>query len=128
LPVAHAALDGRAQVRAGAVQAEVRVPQQRRACGPSLLRQDVAARSAARWAAASTSSTTPRLERRGQFGARLWSAGHRCGEPRELTVQQIADVLGVGRSSVYRALWREGAVHGPTSGPPPAGPGTGRQG
>ncbi len=52
-------------------------------------------------------------------------AARRMYDQRELTVQQIADVLGVGRSSVYRALWREGAVHGPTSRPVPDGPAAG---
>lgn len=36
-------------------------------------------------------------------------AARRMYDQRELTVAQIAEALGVGRSSVYRALWREGA-------------------
>jgi len=44
-------------------------------------------------------------------------AARRMYDQREMTVQQIADVLEVGRSSVCRALWREGAVHSPASRP-----------
>jgi hypothetical protein len=51
-------------------------------------------------------------------------------DQRELTVQQIADVLAVGRSSVYRALWRDGAMHGPSAGSTQTlyGPAAGRRG
>jgi hypothetical protein len=51
-------------------------------------------------------------------------------DQRELTVQQFADVLGVGRSSVYPALWRDGAVHGQAAGSTrtPDGPAAGLQG
>ena len=39
-------------------------------------------------------------------------AARRMYEVREMTVQQIADVLGVGRSSVYRSLRLQGVVAG----------------
>jgi DNA invertase Pin-like site-specific DNA recombinase len=45
-------------------------------------------------------------------------AARRMYDQRELTVAQIAEALGVRRSSVYRALRRECAVHGPTSAKP----------
>jgi DNA invertase Pin-like site-specific DNA recombinase len=51
-------------------------------------------------------------------------AARRMYDQRELTVAQIAEALGVGRSSVYRALGREGAVHDPTgAGSPSVKPG-----
>lgn len=41
-------------------------------------------------------------------------AARRMYEAREMTVQQIADVLGVGRSSIYRSLRVQGAI-GPST-------------
>jgi hypothetical protein len=57
-------------------------------------------------------------------------AARRMYDQRELTVRRPSDLLGVGRSSVYGALWRDGAVHGPSSGSTrtPDGPAAGRQG
>lgn len=37
------------------------------------------------------------------------------GYARVSPTEQNADLLRVGRSSGYRVLWREGAVHGPRS-------------
>lgn len=51
-------------------------------------------------------------------------AARRMYDQREFTVAQIAEALGVGRSSVYRALNKAGAVQSPTSvGPASAKPG-----
>jgi DNA invertase Pin-like site-specific DNA recombinase len=41
-------------------------------------------------------------------------AARRMYEAREMTVQQIADVLGVGRSSIYRSLRVQSAI-GPST-------------
>jgi DNA invertase Pin-like site-specific DNA recombinase len=68
-----------------------------------------------------TRAGTAAARARGRMGGRpsvLTSdkarAARRMYEAREMTVQQIAEVLGVGRSSIYRSLRRQGAINSPT--------------